>query len=143
MAPGPKGARTNRVPTAYEDAFRTILPAILQTKSLGDPMIALKGADYRHFSRFEYPRGEEPNYLKDAYGIESNGGPNVGKMIGDDFKLVDSASTPGVQVADLITSGLRRLLRGGFKAESRVAVHLANLVSAFRASRRNCRSLKT
>jgi hypothetical protein len=67
--------------------------------------------------------------LKDDYGIESNGGLNIGKMIGEDFQLVDSASTHGVQVADLIASGIRRLFRGGFTAEDQVAFRLgANFV---------------
>lgn len=122
-----------RVPTAYEEAFRILLPAILQTKSLQEPMLALKGADYRHFGRFEYAPGEAPTYLKDVYGIEIEGGLNIGKMIGEDFQLVDSAATPGVQVADLVAAGVRRLLRGGFTAEERVASALgACFVQPFR-----------
>jgi hypothetical protein len=125
--------RKAKAPTAYEEAFRRILPTILQTMSLADPMIMLEGADYRHFSRFDYPPGEEPTYLKDVYGIESNGGSkgasNIGKMVREDFKLADSAATPGIQVADLIASGIRRLFRGGFQAEEKIARLLgANMI---------------
>lgn len=110
----------NTTPTPYEDAFRKILPTLLQTKSLSDPMIMLEGVDYSHFGRFDFAPGDEPDYLKE-YGIDSKGGANVGKMVGEDFQLVDSNLVPGVQVADLLSSGLRRLLRNGFQASDSAA----------------------
>jgi hypothetical protein len=112
-----------RVPTAYEDAFRKILPAILQTMSLEEPMIMLEGENYSYFKRFNYPKGEEPTYLQDQYGIEIRGGDvtNIGQVVRANFKLVDSAGCAGVQVADLLSSGFRRLLRGGFSDPETVA----------------------
>lgn len=112
-----------RVPTAYEDAFRKVLPAILQTMSLDEPMIMLEGENYAHFERFNYPKGDEPTYLRDQYGIETRGDgvTNIGKVVREDFKLVDSAGCAGVQVADLLSSGFRRLLRGGFSNPETVA----------------------
>ncbi len=118
--------RKAKVPTAYEDAFRKILPAVLQTMSLTDPMIMLVGANYRHFSRFDYQPGDEPTYLKDTYGIKSGEGSNIGKMIQEDFKLVDSNTTPGVQVADLLAGGIRRLLRGECQEERKIALLLGS-----------------
>lgn len=111
-----------KVPTAYEKAFQKILPAILQSKSFSDPMIMLEGADYSHFSRFDYPSGEKPTYLKEQYGIDVEEGSNIGKIVLTDFKLADSATTPGLQIADLLASGIRRLFRGGFKSEEKIAV---------------------
>jgi len=103
------------IPTAYENAFRMILPALLQTKSLRDPIIQLTGADYSFFQRFEFPKGEAPTFLRDDYGIEIDTDPlDVGKMVREDFRLVDSAAVPGVQVADLLASGLSRTMRGNF-----------------------------
>jgi hypothetical protein len=125
--------RKAKIPTAYEEAFRKILPVILQSMSLADPMLMLEGADYRPFSRFDYPPGEEPSYLKDAYGIESKGGSNIGRMVREDFKLADSVSTPGIQVADLLASGIRRLFRGGFRADEKISLLLgANMVQQLR-----------
>lgn len=112
------------VPTAYEVAFRKILPAILQTMSFEEPMIMLKGENYSHFERFNYPAGNEPTYLQDHYGIKARGGggvTNIGQVVREDFGLVDSAGCAGVQVADLLSSGLRRLLRGGFSYPESVA----------------------
>lgn len=118
-----------RTPTQYEDAFQKILPAMLQTMSMEEPMIMLDGANYSYFSRFDYPLGAEPTFLKDQYGIENKGGFNIGKMIREDFQLADSSTTPGIQIADLIAAGIRRLFRGGFKSEEQIALLLgANMV---------------
>lgn len=125
--------RKDKIPTAYEDAFRILLPVLLQTMAINDPMIMLKGADYSHFKRFDFAAGEEPTYLKTDYGIDSNEGSNIGMMIREDFQLVDSALVPGVQIADLLASGLRRLLRGEFKQSDEVAKLLgANMIQELR-----------
>lgn len=114
--------RKDTIPTAYENTFRMILPALLQSKSDRDPMLMLKGADYSHFRRFEYAPGEAPTYLKDDYGIDyGEDVVDVGKMVKDDFQLVDSNNVPGVQVADLLASGLRRVMRQKFDAPERIA----------------------
>jgi hypothetical protein len=115
--------RKDTIPTAYETAFRRILPALLQTKSLKEPMLMLtESANYTFFRRFEYPPGEAPTYLKEDYGIDFGNSPvNIGKMVRDDFKLVDSAKVSGVQVADLLASGIRRVMRGNFDDPVRIA----------------------
>jgi len=114
--------RKDTIPTAYENAFRIILPALLQTKSLRDPILQLTGADYSFFQRFEFPRGAAPTFLRDDYGIDMETDPlDVGKMIREDFRLVDSAAVPGVQVADLLASGLRRTMRGNFDDPEKIA----------------------
>lgn len=123
----------DRIPGAYEKAFKRIVPALLQTKSLRDPHIFLKGADYSHFKKFLYQPGTEPTYLQDAYGLDLNtsGEPsaNLGKIIYDDFSYVDSQTSSGVQVADLLASGVRRVLRSNFDVPEKVALALgANMV---------------
>ncbi|MGF6408368.1 DUF3800 domain-containing protein [Paraburkholderia sp. MM5482-R1] len=125
----------NRMLNRYEKAFLKILPGLLQTKSLRDPMIFLKGEDYSHFRRFEYEPGTAPNFLKETYGLDvdvSDGNSlNVGKMINDDFRYVDSQKFSGVQVADLIASGVRRVLRSNFDSPERVALALGmNMLQA-------------
>lgn len=124
-------------PTAYETTFQRLLPALLQSRSLEEPMPQLGGQDYRHFARFEYGPGEVPDYLKAEYGVdlEHEGGINIGKITSEDFKFVDSATTSGVQVADLIASGTARLLRGRFSESSKVATLLgSNFVQSARGT---------
>lgn len=113
------------IPTAYETAFRTILPMALQSKSLRDPMMELVEGNYDSFRHFEFPAGQYPAYLEEQYGIKTSGnGVNVDQMVGEDFELVDSNAVPGVQVADLIASGLRRLFRGKFERTHEIALGL-------------------
>lgn len=123
--------RKDTTPTAYEDVFRRLLPSLLQTSGLREPMIALsEGADYSYFKRFEFENGQPPAYLKDDYGIQVNDGFNIGMLLREDFELVDSAIDDGIQVADLLAGGVRRLLRGGFSDDLAAARLLgANMVS--------------
>ncbi|WP_250479642.1 MULTISPECIES: DUF3800 domain-containing protein [unclassified Caballeronia] len=122
----------DKVPTVYETTFKKVLPGFLQTKSLREPMIFLTEGDYSFFRRFEYKVEEAPDYLSKLYGFDINvedGVTNIGKVINDDFKYVDSEKYAGVQVADLLASGLRRVLRGNFDNPKSVALALgANML---------------
>lgn len=117
--------------TAYERSFFSLTPVLLQSKSIREPLVTLEGADYGAFRRYEYAPGEEPSYLKDDYGIDSPGpdpGINIGKLFRDDFRFVDSKATPGVQVADLLSAGIRRTLREGFAANDHASRLLGGLM---------------
>lgn len=115
--------KKNTGPTDYERAFHTVLPAFLQSRSLREPMIRLVEGNYDYLRRFEFADGKYPTYLEKDYGIKTSGrGLNVGQMVKEDFKLVDSKMVPGVQVADLFASGLSRLLRGKIERSHEVAL---------------------
>jgi hypothetical protein len=113
-----------KTPTKYERAFRDIVAAALQTKSLRDPMIMLEGEDYSFFNRFQYAPGEAPEYLARDYGIVVDADTNLGKMVYEDFQFADSNGSAGIQAADLLAGGLRRLLRGGYERPEVVAAAL-------------------
>lgn len=116
----------------YEEAFSRVLPAFLQTASLREPMPMLEGADYSWFNSFYFPEGEEPTYLQDVYGIEDCDADdrklNIGQLVREDVAFVDSETSLGVQVADLLASGLRRCLRSRFERNSEVAALLGGLM---------------
>ena len=116
--------------TEYEEAFEMLTPPWLQTLSLGNPLIMLKEADYGAFKRFEYPEGKTPTYLKTVYGIDigSAGGINVGQLLREDLKFVDSKQDHGIQVADLLAAGLRRCLRAQFNDNQQAAQLLGRLM---------------
>lgn len=110
--------------TEYEKAFLTLVPPILQTMSIDNPVTTLEGADYSAFSRFDYASENRPTYLRDDYGIElddSEPVTNIGLIITEDLDFVNSKESEGVQVADLLVSGLRRCLRKDFKDNARAA----------------------
>ncbi|WP_157832172.1 DUF3800 domain-containing protein [Pseudomonas sp. S09G 359] len=116
--------------TEYESAFEKLLPAYLQTMSISDPIITVTDFDYSHMADFIYKEGEGPDYLKESYGInvDSTGALNIGKIFRDDIKFVNSKGNFGVQLADLLSAGLRRCLRKGFKDNLRAAAFLGRLM---------------
>lgn len=77
----------------------------------------LIGADYSAFSRFDYSEESRPRYLRETYGLdvdESKPVTNIGMLMREDLEFVDSEHNTGVQVADLLASGIRRCLRQEF-----------------------------
>lgn len=120
----------NSTKTEYEKAFEILTPPWLQSSSLRKPWIELEGADYSVFKRFEYPEGKAPTYLKTSYGIDigSAGLINIGQLIREDLKFVDSKQNYGVQIADLLATGLRRCLRARFNNNQVAARLLGSLM---------------
>lgn len=120
----------NSQKTEYEKAFETITPAWLQSFSLEEPMMMLEDADYSPFKRFSYPNGKAPNYLQTVYRIDVNtsDSTDIGKLLREDLQFVDSKQDTGIQVADLLASGLRRCLREGFSRNEVISRLLGSLM---------------
>ena len=122
----------NSEKTEYEEAFSHVLPAFLQSASLREPIPMLEGANYSWFNRFYFPKDEEPTYLQDEYGIESQDEDdrklNIGKLVREDVEFIDSKGNLRVQVADLLASGLRRCLRNSFNRNDEAASLLGTLM---------------
>ena len=114
--------------TEFEDAFEKLTPALLQTRSITDPLLLVRGFDYSKMSQYEFEDGKLPEYLKDDYGIQVESGINIQKMIRGNLKFVDSAGSVGVQAVDLIVSGIRRCLRKQFANNEEAAAALGKLM---------------
>ena len=114
----------------YEDAFEKVAPALLQSISLENPSIAVREFDYTAMSKFTYTKANAPNYLNECYGLSVNveNSLNVGKIMRDDLSFPDSKECIGVQVADLLASGIRRALRGQFEKLNDISRLLGNLM---------------
>lgn len=113
--------------TTYEHAFEKIAPALLQTRSLRDPGIQVEGFDYRHFAKYEYPDGDIPEYLEIDFGFRVEHAVNIQKLIRGNLRFQDSKCSLGIQVADLLASGLRKCLRGGFIHNDAISEALGRL----------------
>lgn len=122
--------RKAKVETRYEKAFCRLLSPLIQTQTLADPWIMLEGADYSYFEKFSFPEGQEPTHLKDEYGIEIENPGDLGRIIRDDFRFVDSDASAGVQVADLISAGIFRVLRGRFRRSDDIAKALGAIFTS-------------
>lgn len=107
----------------FEEAFEKLSPALLQSRSIEEPMIMVRGFDYSHMKQYELPDGP-PDYLKQDYGIDVEDGFDIQKMIRGDIKFMDSKESIGIQAADLIASGVRRCLRKEFCNNEAIAVLL-------------------
>lgn len=114
--------------TDFEDAFEKITPALIQTWSLDEPLVMIKGLDYSFLSPFMYEEGQGPTYLKEEYGIEVSSGINIQKVLRENLKFTDSKDSVGIQIADLLASGIRRCLRGGFNENNKAAFLLGRLM---------------
>lgn len=112
----------------FERAFEKIAPALLQSFSIRSPFEAVRGFNYSHMKKYEFEGGRAPDYLQTEYGLPPMEGLNLGKMLRREMAFVDSRSSDGVQVADLLASGLRRLLRRKFSDNGRVASALGKLM---------------
>jgi hypothetical protein len=114
----------------FEETFRTIVPPVLQSKSLKKPGIHVTDFDYSAMASFVYTKDDAPTYLRDSYGISAGmeGGLKLHKIIWEDFIFADSKVSLGLQVADLLASSLRRCLRGEFENNNAVATGLGRLM---------------
>lgn len=114
--------------THFEDAFEKYAPGLLQTFSLEKPGVMLDWCDYSSMADFMYDVGEMPEHLVERFpNLVHEIGLNIQKIIRDDIKFVDSKDDVNVQIADLLASGLRRLLRAEFIDNELAAVLLGRL----------------
>lgn len=117
----------NSTRTNFEHAFEKIAPPQLQARAIREPMFRIRGFDYRHFRKYEFPAGEGPDYLQTDYGLPPMDGFNLGKLLRGDIQFVDSKNSDGVQIADLLASGIRRALKQAFDEPLAVAAALGRL----------------
>lgn len=112
----------------FEQAFEKIAPSLLQSRSIRQPFEAVRGFNYSFMKGYEFENGKAPDYLQTEYGLPEMDGFDLGKILRYEMTFVDSESSEGVQVADLLASGLRRLLRGQFQDNRSVATALGKLM---------------
>ena len=114
--------------TNFEDAFEKLSPPLLQTRSMSEPLLRIKGFDYSSLAQYEFEEGKIPDYLKEVYGIEIQSGINIQKLIRGNIKFIDSQDSQGIQAVDLVVSGIRRCLRRQFSNNEKTASVLGRLM---------------
>lgn len=117
------------VKTDFEDAFEKYAPDILQAISITAPYPMLEWCDYTPMKKFMYSEGTIPKHLVHRLPHLANAEAlNGQKIIRDDLSFIDSLVSPGIQIADLLASGVRRLLRGGFSDNALASKKLGGLM---------------
>ena len=117
----------NTTKTTFESAFEKLAPALLQTRSIETPIFRVDGFDYRHFSAYEFANGAFPSYLQTDYGLPPMDGFNLQKLLRGNLAFADSKHLDGLQIADLLASGLRRVLKQAFDDPKVVAQKIGRL----------------
>lgn len=112
----------------FESTFKTFAPMLLQSISLRDPVIFLQEADYSYFRPYEYGPDDVPPHIEAATHRKLEGGVNIGKLLRENLDFPNSKDDLGVQIADLLASGIRRCLRKGFSDNQKAAELLGRLM---------------
>tara|TARA_R110001599_G_scaffold353510_1_gene593397 strand:- start:13937 stop:14950 length:1014 start_codon:yes stop_codon:yes gene_type:complete len=120
----------NTTKIIFEEAFEKMAPGILQSIALKEPFIELKEGNYSFMQNYNYDPSNTPSYLQEYYGIPEIKGDalNIGKILREDMQFVDSKDHFGVQIADLLVSTSRRLLRNEFEDNARIAKLLGSMM---------------
>lgn len=109
--------------TRSEESFEHIGPALLQALSLDEPTPMVDGFDYGSLQDAYF--SEIPGYLVDEIpDLEGKKGLDLQKIFRQGLSFQDSRTYSGLQCADLLASGFRRLLRLGFKDNETAAWQL-------------------
>lgn len=109
----------------FETTFERLAIAFMQSMSIGDPLIHLVEGNYTAFERFAWHK-EAPHWLPALK--EGSSHLNANMIWREDLDFVDSKRMLGVQIADLIVSGVFACLRGRFKDNERAACLLGGLM---------------
>lgn len=112
--------------TRFESTFKNVSIALMQTMSFRDPIRCLEGADYSDFdSQFAWQAGA-PAWLPP---VEAERGlVDAGKIWREKHEFLDSKTDVGIQVADLVVSGIYGCLRGRFANNDMAACLLGHLM---------------
>lgn len=118
----------NSARPAFEQAFERLSPALLQHRSIEEPLMIVQGFNYSFMTQYEFPDGKPPEYLKEDYGIEVEDAFDIQKLVRGNMTFMDSKDSTGIQAVDLVVSGIRRCLRGEFSDNELAAAGLGKLM---------------
>lgn len=118
---------------AFEKAHGPLIAGLAGEMSKTNPMPFVAGADYSHFGRFI--RGGaaalRPTSIRQT---RADVMVNAQRVYRERQAFVDSSRNRGVQIADLLVSGIAALLRGKFSDQERAARCLGRLTMRLYAS---------
>ncbi|HEY2346388.1 MAG TPA: hypothetical protein VGH80_10955 [Xanthomonadaceae bacterium] len=116
--------RKDIAPTLAERAYRPLWAGVAAAISRDDPLNMWDNADYRHMEKFRKPPELAPTVEGRWYDASS--------LCLDELEFVDSMD-PGVQIADLVASGVGACLRNRLRDNERGSLLLGRLMRRERA----------
>lgn len=119
--------RMDDKPPRLKELYHCSIPGFIEQLGKDEPLELLDIGDYWALARFIVPSEviagtsrSPPPVQKRIY--------SAARMMTDDVAFVDSTTCDGVQIADLVVSGLYCCLRGGFEDNNRAAELLGRLL---------------
>jgi hypothetical protein len=109
----------NRTITEMETTWSTLVLPMSESHFARTSLLTLKGADYSHFdARYGIAADDKEmsshiQWTREAYGIRDVDRPpglNAGLLLSEQRQFADSASSLGLQLADMLATILRRAL---------------------------------
>ena len=117
--------RKDRTITEMESTWSTLVLPMSESHFARTPLICLKGADYSHFdARYKIDANDEEmnrhvQWMREAYRIPDVDRPpglNSTLLLSEQREFADSASSLGLQLADMLAAILRRALNDRLQA---------------------------
>lgn len=96
----------------FDVTLRAVVHPWLMSASLKDPTPMLVGADYSHFKKYDASTPSIPEYLVPATGVDGPFEANDLGLMMRDWVTPQSKDSPGLQLADVFTNAVRRVLNG-------------------------------
>jgi len=100
--------------TTSEKVWKTLILPQAQSRSFDEPLIMLKEGVYSHYYK-NRKSGDIPNYLsKHVKDKDSNNFTELNSVYAD-IEFTDSKNSLGVQLADILTTSIRRSMNGNLQ----------------------------
>lgn len=121
--------RKDRTITQMEYMWTTLILPISENHYVTKPFGTLEGADYSHFDkRYGFTKenigpdmARHTEWLRSIYGTEpldrTGRGVDAGLVLREQREFKDSRDCPGLQLADILATTLRRALNGNLRIE--------------------------
>lgn len=113
----------------FDETFSSVTLPLTQSLMVHHPLLQVEGGDYSHFRHF-YTDKPYPSWLPEPRGPGRIGNTVDARLMWrEHLQFVDSKAHPGVQIADLVSSGIYGLLRRRFADNERAAYLLGRLMT--------------
>lgn len=100
--------------TISEKIWKTLILPLAQSRSFNEPLLMIKEGDYTYYYK-NRKSGNIPNYLSEH--VEDKDPNNFTELnsVYSDIKFTDSCNNLGVQLADILTTSIRRSMNGNLQ----------------------------
>lgn len=115
-------------PMSLAALYTTSIPGFIRELAKDEPLEVLADGEYRYLTRFLVPAFGQERGQAIAMPPVDERIYDVARIMTEEVSFVDSREHAGVQIADLIVSGIRGVLRGNFTDNARAARLLGALL---------------